>query len=202
MDVMEAIRLRRSIRKFKEEPIPEEYLEELLEAARLAPSGTNIQPWRFIVVESEEAKKKLAACTPLPFVAQAPVTLICCADNHALGTRGERIRELQEAGAFAGTPLASTSSQDYLKSRQMDENAAKAYINLNVALAIEHIILQATNLGLGTCWVMMFSQSKVKEAFQIEDRYSVIALLPVGYPAQDPPPRPRLAREEIVLKRV
>ena len=202
MDVMEAIKLRRSIRKFKSTPVPDEYLQELLEAARLAPSGTNIQPWRFIVVRSTEAKEKLAGCTPLPFVGNAPLTLICCVDNEVFGTRGDRVRELQEAGAFVGTPLESTNSQDYLKNRQMDEAAANAYINLNLAIAIENIVLQATNLGLGTCWVMMFSPAKVKEAFQIEDRYRVVALLPIGYPDQNPAPRPRLTREEIILKEV
>jgi len=202
MDVMEAIKQRKSIRKFKADPIPPACVEELLEAARLAPSGTNIQPWRFIIVQSEEAKAKLKNCTPLPFVPQAPLILICCIDQEALGTRGERIRELQEAGAFAGTPLAQTSSQDYLKSRQMDEASARAYLNLNTAIAVEHIVLQAANLGLGTCWVMMFSPSQVQEAFALEERYVPIVLLPIGYPAQQPAPRPRLTRAELVLKEV
>jgi len=71
MKLLEAIQSRRSIRKFKPDPIPEDYINELIEAGRLAPSGTNLQPARYVVIKSDEAKAKLKECTSLPFVAAA-----------------------------------------------------------------------------------------------------------------------------------
>ena len=201
MDLTEAIKARRSIRKFKPDPIPDSAIKELLDAARLAPSGSNLQPWRFVVVKSEGAKSKLNEGTPLPFVAKAPVVIACCVDTQAFSTVGTRVKELAEAGAFTDTPLDNMDSDSYQKRRrQMDETAAQAYLGLNAAIAIDHITLKAVDLGLGTCWVMMFSQNKVKKVLELDERYRIIALMPVGYPDQNPSPRPRLALEDIILK--
>lgn len=200
MELNDAIRLRRSIRKFKKDPIPESYIYELLDAARLAPSATNLQPWRFIVVKTEEAIQKLSKCTPLPFVTQAPLVLICCVDYEAFNERGIRVQELQESGAFVDTPLDNADSTKYIKQSQMDEDTAKAYMNMNAAIAIEHILLKATDLGLGSCWVMMFSQRKLKQTFNIEDRYTPFSLIPIGYADQQPIQRPRLSLEEIIIQ--
>lgn len=203
MELKEVLLRRRSIRKFKPDPVPEEYVMELLEAARLAPSGTNLQPWRFVIVESQEMRQRLSECTyGITFIAQAPVTIVCCADLKSLEKRPQRIAELRQAGAFAGTPLESIKLEDYLKQRSMDETAARAYLSLNVAIAIEHIILRATDLGLGSCWVMMFNQKEVKKLLGLGEELIVVALVPVGFPDQDPPPRPRLKVEDILLKRV
>lgn len=200
MELTDALKARRSIRKFKPDPIPDNLVTELLEAARLAPSGTNLQPWRFVILKSEEARARLADCTPLPFVYKAPLVIVCCADTQALETMKVRINELKESGAFMNTPLEKTGDDSYVKSRRMDAETAKAYTRLNTAIAIEHITLRAVDLGLGTCWVMMFSQEKVKEALDLEDKYNVVALLPLGYPDQLPAPRPRLPLEDLVLK--
>ncbi|MGB9804935.1 nitroreductase family protein [Desulfofundulus sp.] len=203
MELKDAICRRRSIRKFKPDPIPEAYITELLEAARLAPSGTNIQPWRFVVVESAEMKQRLAECTlGVSFIARAPVTIVCCADLEAVETRPQRIVELREAGAFVGTDFENVKMEDYIKQGEMDRNAARAYVTLNTAIAIEHIVLRATDLGLGSCWVMMFRQKQVKQLLGLGDNIVVVALLPIGFPDQDPPPRPRLKLEEILIKRV
>ena len=76
---MEAIKTRRSIRKFKETPVPENLLKEVLNAARLAPSADNSQPWKIIVVRDDQIKSKLcAACNGQKFIAQAPVLLVAC----------------------------------------------------------------------------------------------------------------------------
>ncbi|WP_027718194.1 nitroreductase family protein [Desulfovirgula thermocuniculi] len=203
MELKEVLLRRRSIRRFRPDPVPEEYIMELLEAARLAPSGTNLQPWRFVIVESREMRQRLSECTyGMTFIAQAPVTIVCCADLKSIEKRPQRIAELRQAGAFAGTPLESINLEDYLKQRSMDINAARAYLSLNVAIAIEHIVLRATDLGLGSCWVMMFNQKEVKKLLGLGEELIVVALVPVGFPDQDPPPRPRLKVEDILLKRV
>jgi len=203
MEFQEVLWKRRSIRKFKPDPVPDEYVTAVLEAARLAPSGTNIQPWRFVVVKSEEMREKLGSCTyGLKFVARAPVTIVCCADLNALGTREKRISELKEAGAFLDTGLDDESFKSYARTRTLDGDAAKAYAALNTAIAIEHMALRAADLGLGSCWVMMFKQHEVKKLLSLDDNLMVVALLPLGFPAQDPPFRPRLPLQEIVLKEV
>ncbi len=203
MELKQVIEQRRSIRRFKPDPLPESYIMELLEAARLAPSGTNIQPWRFVVVESAEMRKRLSECTlGVNFIARAPVTFVCCADLNAVESRPKRIAELREAGAFIGTDFENINMEDYVKQRAMDRNAAKAYVSLNAAIAIEHMVLRATDLGLGSCWIMMFNQKAVKKLLNLDDNLVVVALLPVGFPDQDPPPRPRLTIKDILLQRV
>jgi nitroreductase len=79
MDLMEAIKTRRSIRRYKEVPVPESLLKEVLNAARLAPSADNAQPWKLIVVRDEQTKLKLAAAANgQKFIAQAPILLVAC----------------------------------------------------------------------------------------------------------------------------
>lgn len=200
LDVMQA---RRSIRKFKTDPVPEQYINELIEAGRLAPSGTNIQPARYVIIKSDDARAKLAGCTSLPFVAAAPVIIACCVDTQAISKTGDRVKQLREAGAFAGTPLEKESTTSYSKNREsMDINAIRPYLNLNVAIAIDHITLRAVDLGLGSCWVMMFDQEKTSKLLDLDERYEVVALLPIGYPDQAPSPRPRVDMDDLVLKEI
>jgi len=202
MELLEVIQNRRSIRKFKPDEVPEEYIHLLIEAGRLAPSGTNLQPARYIVIKSEEARTKLKDCTPLPFVSAAPAIIACCVDTNSITSTGERMKELKEAEAFVDTPL-NNADENYNKGKQsIDTASLKAYLNLNVAIAIDHITLRATDLGLGSCWVMMFDKEKVKALLNLEDRYDVLALLPIGYPDQTPKQRPRLDYNEVLLKEI
>src|SRR5665648_955465 len=105
MELLDALQARRSIRKFKSDPVPEALVTQLIEAAQLAPSGSNLQPTRFVVIKSEAVRVQLSQATPLPFVSKAPVVIACCVDAESIGDMGTRARELKEAGAFAGTPL-------------------------------------------------------------------------------------------------
>ncbi|MPM65072.1 putative NAD(P)H nitroreductase [bioreactor metagenome] len=202
MELIDAIKARRSIRKFKSTPVPDSTIREILDAGRLAPSGSNLQPARYIVVKSQDVRTKLRDCTPLPFVADAPVVIACCVDTKALGSSANRYRELKEAGAFIDTPLDDPKSPIQPRKKDLDAASATAYLSLNVAIAIDHITLRATDLGFGTCWIMMFDQEKTKEALGLDERYNVVALLPVGFPDQAPDPRPRLALNEILLKEI
>lgn len=201
MELIEAIRSRRSIRKFKSDPIPEGYMTELIEAGRLAPSGTNLQPTRYVVIKSEEARSKLKECTPLPFVSSAPVVLACCVDTQSITSTGDRMKELREANAFVDTPLDKDSNNDR-KERNLDHTAIKSYLYLNAAIAIDHITLRAIDLGLGSCWIMMFDNEKVKHLLELDDKYEVVALLPIGYPDQSPSQRPRLDIDKVLIKEI
>jgi nitroreductase len=199
MDVSEAIRKRRSIRKFKPDPIPEEKIRLLLESARLAPSGTNTQPWRFIIVKDNGTKKKLQeAAHNQRHVKSAPVIIVCCADLKAFKEFSERVDELIESGALP--ERTREVFIPYLK-KGMDtvtKDALMIAAAANVAIAVEHIVLQAVEIGLGTCWVRWYEDDKVKEILDIPEYVEVMALLPVGVPDEEPAPRPRLGLDKIV----
>ena len=157
MSVFDTIKDRRSIRVYKDERIPKDKLEKLLEAARLAPSAANRQNWKFIVVENEQIKNQLVtACNNQAFVGTA---------SHVIAGIGD-------------------SSQKW---HQVD-----------LALALEHVVLEAVELELGTCWIGAFNEDEVKKILKIPQDKKVVALLTVGVPAESPAARPRKAMEEIV----
>ena len=200
MNVGDAIKTRRSIRKFKPDPIPEEKIKCLLESARLAPSGTNTQPWRFIVVKDDDTKAKLQkAAHNQRHVKRASVIIVCCADLKAFKEFPVRVDELIESGALPERtrevfiPYIKKGMDTVTKDALMVAAAA------NVAIAVEHIVLQAVEIGLGTCWVRWYDDDKVKKILDIPDHVEVMALLPVGIPDEDPSSRPRLSVDEIVF---
>ncbi len=201
MKLTQVIEQRRSIRKFKEDPITDAMIEELLSAARLAPSGSNIQPARFVVVKSPAMREKLGTCTPYKFITRAPVIFVCCADRTSLSTRDARVGELLEAGVFNDVEMDSTDSEAYTAA-QMDDFAARAYLSMNAAIAIEHMVLRAVDLGLGSCWIGRFDKERVREILELDEDTQIVVLLPVGYPAQSPPRRPRFPLDHLVLKTV
>ena len=165
MSVLDVIRQRRSVRVYKSDLIPEESLHRVLEAARLAPSGKNLQPWKFIIVQDSELKKKLAeASNAQDFIAEAPLVLVAC------GFPEECYRSLGR----------------YMKSWPVD-----------VTIALEHLILQAHEEGLGTCWIGSFEEREVKSLLAVPEHVRVLALTPLGYPGEIPESRGRKSLEEI-----
>ena len=164
MDVREAIQKRRSIRRFKPDTVSDELIQQLLESARLAPSGSNTQPWRFIVIKDAETRQKLqTASYNQRHVGQAPVIIACCADIKAFGEFPERIDELIAAGA-----LPAKTREVFVPSLKKGGMSADIKWHLLIAatgntdIAIEHMVLQAVELGLGTCWYggLMIIRSK------------------------------------------
>ncbi len=195
----EAIKNRRSIRKFETRPVSNEDLEKIIEAARLAPSGTNRQPWRLVLLTEEQEKDKLAGAVVQPFVVKAPALFVCCLDRRAYvrSLVETRMKELVQA------EVISEEAAGYIYQRKMPEQVedvvipASAYLDLGIA--VQNMALMATALDLGSCWVRLFNPQQVHAALGLPAELEPIVLLPVGYPAQDPPPRPRLSREEIVI---
>ena len=200
MELTDVITSRRSIRKFKQEDISADTVRLLLDAARLAPSGSNLQPARFIVAQSPAAKEALGRCTPYKFIVKTSVIFVCCADLTAIKTRDRRIGELLQVGAFDGVEMDMTDASG--ASAIMTEEAVKAYLSMNVAIAIEHIVLKAVDLGLGSCWIGRFDRDKVKEYLALDESIYPVVLLPVGYPDQTPKARPRFALDRLVLKTI
>jgi nitroreductase len=201
----EAIEKRRSIRKFKEDAVPDGCISALLDAARLAPSGCNAQPWRFKIVQDSEIKMKLAnAAYDQSFIARAPVVLVCCADirGYLEGTVSG-IQDLGQTGAIDERIvklLLRRTSQMETQMKLMSREQLASRMAFNVAIALEHIVLRAMDFGLGTCWVRLIEEQKVKEIFGWDDNLFVVALLPIGYPDESPQPRKRLSIEELIIQ--
>ena len=200
MELSEVITSRRSIRKFKEGGISADAILQLMEAARCAPSGSNLQPARFIIAQSAVAKETLGRSTPYKFIVKAPVVFVCCADLSVITTRERRIGELVKEGAFEGIDV--DKNHPSMANTPMDEEAVKAYLSLNVAIAIEHIVLKAVDLGLGSCWIGRFDRNQVKESLALDDSIFPVMLLPVGHPDQSPNARPRISLDKLVLKTI
>jgi nitroreductase len=200
LNTKEAIEKRRSIRKYKPDSIPDEHIRELLNSAQLAPSGSNAQPWRFKIVKEANVKAKLAeAAYDQSFIAQAPVVIVCCADIQGyLDGTISGAQDLGKIGAIEDRIVTILQGKaENLKT--IDRNELGPRIAANVAIAIEHIVLRALDFGLGSCWVRLIDERKVKELFRWSDNIYVVALLPIGYPAELPKARKRLKLNEILI---
>jgi nitroreductase len=205
LTVKEAIEQRRSIRKFKTDPVPDEYLTELLDAARLAPSGCNAQPWRFKVVKDTVTKSRLAkAAYDQSFISGAPVIFVCCADIRGyLDGIVIGIQDLGKTGAVEDRIiklLLKRAEQADSQLKIISRQQLGARIAFNVAIAVEHIVLRALDFGLGSCWIRLIDEQMVKDIFGWDDNIYVVALLPIGFPDESPKPRKRLKIDDITIK--
>ena len=164
MDLAEAIKKRRSIRKYLPRKVENDKLDRVLEAGRLAPSAKNLQEWRFVVVRDEGRRKRLAeAAKGQTFVGEAQVVIAACA-----------------------------TVTDYVMT------CGQLTYPIDLAIALEHMVLAAAAEGLGTCWIGAFYEEEVKKILNIPPEVRVVALLPLGYPDESPHPRPRKEIGEIV----
>ena len=161
--VIEAIRQRRSVRKYQQAPVEREKIIDIIEAARLAPSASNRQPWRFVTVsdkklKDEVVKKSLGVINQ--WATSAPLLIIGCSSRRNLVTHymGEAISRLK-------------------------------YHIIDVVIAMEHIVLAAEELGLSTCWIGWFNESKIKKTLDIPSNWSIAGILAVGYADPDFSPR-------------
>jgi nitroreductase len=156
MEFKKVIEKRRSIRKYKNTPVPRETILEVLEAARIAPSAAHRQPWHFIVVEDKNKIEKLAKQA---WAADAPVMIVGLAD----------------------------------------QEASPGWCLNDLGIAFEHLVLAATNLGLGTCWMGQSNREElVRDLLDIPDKYKVVALTPLGEPDETPSLKERKSLDEIV----
>jgi nitroreductase len=196
----DAIETRRSIRNFKPDPIPVECFNELINAARLAPSGCNAQPWRFKIVTDQAMKVEIAhAANHQMFIANAPAVIVCCADliGYIEGSVSG-IQDLGKTGA-ADNKVIDTLLQRIEQLKKVPIEQLGPQIAFNVAIAIEHIALRALDFGLGTCWVRLFDSNKIRTLFNWDENILPVTLLPIGYPNENPVSRKRVQIEDILL---
>ena len=175
MEVLEAIRTRRSIRKYKADAVDGKALETVLEAARWAPSWANTQCWRFIVVRDDSTKNKLAdtlnETNPArDAIRTAPVVIVAGA-------------ELGRAGFKEGK--TTTDKGDWFM--------------FDVALAMQNLVLAAHLVGLATVYVGLFDAREAARILGVPPGNCVVAMTPLGYPGEAKEPRPRKELSEIVF---
>ncbi len=168
MDVFEAIKNRRSVRAFSNQPVSDEEIDRLIDAARWAPSAGNLQPWEFIVVREPEIKHGLCrAAGNQTFIEEAPVVVVVCADPQR-SAKGYRSRGIN------------------------------LYCLQDTAAATQNMLLTAQAMGLATCWVGAFHEEEARKVLRIPDGVRPVAIVPVGHAAEKPRARPRRPMNEIV----
>jgi nitroreductase len=202
--VMKVIQDRRSIRQYTEEPVSEEALEMILEAARQAPSGENAQPWRFVIVTDPATRKKLGTI--------------------AGGGSGRRFtaefvtQKMQERFSSLEDEAKRKAAFEKLTSGQVSAFLAEAPLDIVVcgrkdvwdlpydtSAAIENMLLMVTALGLGACWVIapcidIRDEERLKGLLGVPEGLKVVSIIAVGHPARYPRPRPRIPLHELVYR--
>mgnify|MGYP001124973505 CR=1 FL=1 len=169
MDFYQVLQERRSVRKYKPDPVSQDKLDRILDAARIAPSWKNLQGWKFIIVRDPEKKAALADSMPETNPARkavgqtAPVVIVVCANP-------------DESGKKDG----------------------KEYYLLDAGLAMQQLVLAAHAESLGTCWVAMFDEYKARDVLGVPDEYRLVAFTPLGVAEKHPSQRPRKELSEIV----
>lgn len=175
-----AVRNRRATQGFKDEPIPEQVLDEILQSTLLAPSGYNLQPWRFIVVKDEDARKRLRkAAMNQPKVEEAPVVVIACADPNSWQKDIDRVIKLgQETGQ-----IKDEQSADFIRSnatKYLNSTDTRLWATKQTMIAFTQMMLLAETLGLDTAPMEGFFEDQVKKEFNIPEDLIVLALLAIG----------------------
>jgi nitroreductase len=158
----ELVRSRRSIRRYLDEPVERKKILTCIEAARLAPSADNVQPWRFLVIDdpklkAQYAKKVFSGIYSISgFAEKAPVLILILARLDIIANRiGKQIQNIQ-------------------------------FYLLDIGIAGEHIVLQAQELGLGTCWIGWFNIRKARKFLRIPRKYKIVSMLAMGYSEKRP----------------
>jgi nitroreductase len=164
MEFFDLIKSRYSVRAYRPDPVEEATLQRVLEAARLAPTASNRQPFQLIVIHTAGREADLLRIYNRAWFVQAPLILCACG--------------LVEQGWV-----------------RMD---GKKYVDVDVAIAMDHLILAATALDLGTCWIAAFDPDAARQVLGLPEGVEPIAFTPLGYPADRLRPKTRRALSELV----
>ena len=164
MKFLELAEKRYSVRAYKPDPVEDEVLQQVLEAARLAPTAANRQPFQLIVIHTAGREAELNRIYKHDWFVQAPLVICIC-----------------------GVPAEGWVRRD-----------GKNYTDVDVAIAMDHLILAATDAGLGTCWIGAFYPTEAREVLGLPDDVEPIAFTPLGYPADQAGPKKRKALSELV----
>jgi nitroreductase len=164
MEYFELIRNRYSVRAYKPDPVEEEKLQQILEAARIAPTAANRQPFKIIVVHTAGRKAELSKIYQREWFVQAPLLICAVGVPRNAWVRGDNRR----------------------------------YLDVDVAIVMDHLVLAAANQGLGTCWVAAFDAKAARQILQLPDEVEPLIFTPLGYPADQPEEKERKPLSELV----
>jgi nitroreductase len=167
MDFGELIAKRYSVRAYKADPVPEGLLARVLEAARLAPTAANRQPFQVFVVRTAGREAELRKVYHRHWFTQAPLVLCVC----------------------------TAPAQAWVRSFD-----GKCYADVDAAIAMDHMILAATEAGLGTCWIAAFDPAAAREALKLPEGIEPVLFTPLGYPADELGPKTRKSLGELVKR--
>lgn len=166
MEFQELIRRRYSVREYLPAPVPEEALERILEAGRLAPTAANRQPFRIVVLRTADRREALGRVYSRPWFLQAPTVLCVC-----------------------GVPGEAWVRKD-----------GRSHMDVDAAIVMDHVILAATDEGLGTCWIANFDVAAAREVFELRPGEVPLLLTPLGRAADRPTPKQRRSLDLLVRR--
>ena len=166
MDFFETIAARYSVRGYKPDPVPDELLDKVLEAARRAPTAANKQPFRLVVIRTQGREEELGRVYARRWFTQAPLVI-----------------------AVVAVPGEAW--------RRMDD---KPYDEVDAAIAMDHLVLAATALGLGTCWIAAFDPAAAREVLGLPDDVEPVAFTPLGWPDKASANTDRRPLDELVRR--
>ena len=169
-EVKKIIEKRKSIRKYKDKEISDDIINKIIDVARLAPSGNNAQPSEYIVIKDKKTIEELRenSIFPQKFVYTAPLLIVCCANPDA-----------------------------YSKVTGMDDSNKDRALR-DVSIASSYLMLRATELGLGTCYIGWVNKEKIKDILSIPKNYVVPYVITVGYPDEKSKGRSRKNLKEVI----
>ncbi len=164
MEFSDLIEERYSVRAYKPDPVDDEKLEKVLEAARLAPTAANRQPFQLIVIHTRGREEELSEVYGKRWFVEPPLVICAC-----------------------GLPQQGWTRRD-----------GKSYVDVDVAIVMDHLILAAANEGLGTCWIGAFDPDAARRVLDLPEEVEPIAFTPLGIPADEPKPKRRKPLGDLV----
>lgn len=164
MEFLNLVKNRFSVRSYKPDDVEEEKLDVIFEAARLAPTAVNYQPFQLIVIKTRGVENKLKRIYPAKWFSEAPLVICLCV----------------------------------IPSKAWNRKDGKNYADVDGSIVMDHIILAATSLGLGTCWVGAFDPDAAREILDLPENVEPLVFTPLGYPAEEPKVKQRKKLSEIV----
>lgn len=191
MDLLTALRTRRSIRRYLDRPVPPEVIDQLLEAATRAPSSHNSQPWRFAVITTSNVKVQLA-------------------DRMGERLRADRLRtadRVEQIDRDVARSHERITSAPAIVIVCLSINSNDPHERLmaiqSVAASIQNLLLAAHEVGLGACWMAapLYCPDVIRDVLQLPDDWDAQALITIGYPADEGKPRGRIDFREITIYR-
>jgi len=205
MEVSEAIQKRVTIRRWKRVPVEKEKIVKVLEAGRRAPSWGNVQPWRYIVVQDKVRKEELAkAAGGQPHISTASVVIVCCGLTEVFSQKMHResLKQLIEVGVMDWPDEVLDNvvlGSDLFAPYRLGEQVMTIKAGEQIMISLAYMTLEAVNEGLGSCWVGAISPQEAHRVMNLPKHLFVHDFFLLGYPDEDPKPRPRKELEKIVF---